>query len=101
MKKNLYDVYDLFGNKLINEKTASEISVALCVPANKVTKYCCEHKVLEKKYYIEKVSQIDTKKENSVCDLILVEWEKAVAPFKNIIWTNQYEPGVKRLVVRS
>lgn len=100
MKRNVYDVYDLNGNKLISEKTASEISVALCVPANMVTKCCCEYRVLAGKYCVEKVDEISKKPDNAVKNIIINEWEKAIAPFKNVEWVKSISPGVKRLVVK-
>ena len=100
MRKNVYDVYDLNGTKLISEKTASEISVALCVPANLVTKCCCEHRVMDGKYCVEKVCEISKKPDNVVNNIIINEWEKAIAPFKNVEWVKNISPGVKRLAVK-
>lgn len=100
MRKNVYDVYDLNGTKLISEKTASEISVALCVTANLVTKCCCEHRVMDGKYCVEKVCEISKKPDNVVKNLITNEWEKAIAPFKNVEWVKNISPGVKRLAVK-
>lgn len=100
MRKNVYDVYDLNGTKLISEKTASEISVALCVPANLVTKCCCEHRVMDGKYCVEKVCEISKKPDNVVKNIIINEWEKAIAPFKNVEWVKNISPGVKRLAVK-
>ena len=100
MKRNVYDVYDLNGNKLISEKTASEIAVALCVSANTVTKCCCEHRVLAGKYCVEKVAEVSKKPDNAVKNLITNEWEKAIAPFKNVEWVKNISPGVKRLAVK-
>ena len=100
MKRNVYDVYDLNGTKLIAEKTASEISVALCVPANLVTKCYCECRVLAGKYCVEKVNEIYKKPDNVVKNLIANGWEKAIAPFKNVEWVKSISPGVKRLAVK-
>ena len=100
MKRNVYDVYDLKGNKLIAEKTASEISVALCVTAYYVTKCCCEHRALGGKYHIEKVYEISKKPDSEIKKIILDEWEKAVAPFKKVEWVKSISPGVKRLAVK-
>ena len=100
MKRNVYDVYDLNGTKLIAEKTASEISVALCVPANLVTKCYCECRVLAGKYCVEKVNEISKKPDNAVKNMIINEWEKAIAPFKNVEWVKSISPGVKRLAVK-
>ena len=100
MKRNVYDVYDLNGNKLISEKTASEISVALCVPANMVTKCCCEYRVLAGKYCVEKVSKPPKERDSAVKNMIINEWEKAIAPFKNVEWVKSISPGVKRLAVK-
>lgn len=100
MKRNVYDVYDLNGNKLISEKTASEISVALCVPANLVTKCCCEYKVLAGKYCVEKVAEVSKKTDSAVKNMIFEEWENAIAPFKNVEWVKNISPGVKRLAVK-
>ena len=61
MKRNVYDVYDLNGNKLISGKTASEISVALCVSADYVTKCYCEHRILDGKYVVDKISEVPKK----------------------------------------
>lgn len=100
MRKNVYDVYDLNGTKLISEKTASEISVALCVPANLVTKCCCEHRVMDGKYCVEKVCEISKKPDNVVKNIIINEWENAIAPFKNVEWVKNISPGVKILAVK-
>ena len=100
MKRNVYDVYDLNGTKLISEKTASEIAVALCVSANTVTKCCCEHRVLAGKYCVEKVAEVSKKPDNAVKNMIINEWEKAIAPFKNVEWVKSISPGVKRLAVK-
>lgn len=100
MKRNVYDVYDLNGTKLISEKTASEIAVALCVPANMVTKCCCEYKVLAGKYCVEKVDEISKKPDNAVKNMIINEWENAIAPFRNVEWVKSISPGVKRLAVK-
>ena len=100
MKRNVYDVYDLNGTKLIAEKTASEISVALCVPANLVTKCYCECRVLAGKYCVEKVNEISKKPDNAVKNMIINEWENAIAPFKNVEWVKNISPGVKRLAVK-
>ena len=100
MKRNVYDVYDLNGTKLISEKTASEIAVALCVSANTVTKCCCEQRVLSGKYCIEKVFEIPRERDSAVKNMIIEEWEKAIAPFKNVEWVKSISPGVKRLAVK-
>ena len=100
MKRNVYDVYDLNGTKLIAEKTASEISVALCVPANMVTKCCCEYRFLAGKYCVEKVSEPLKERDSSVKNMIFEEWENAIAPFKNVEWVKNISPGVKRLAVK-
>ena len=101
MKRNVYDVYDLNGTKLISEKTASEISVALCVPANLVTKCYCECRVLAGKYCVEKVNEIYKKPDNVVKNLITNEWEKAIAPFKNVEWVKSYSYGTRVLGARK
>lgn len=100
MRKNVYDVYDLNGTKLISEKTASEISVVLCVPANLVTKCCCEHRVMDGKYCVEKVCEFSKKPDNVVKNIIINEWENAIAPFKNVEWVKSFSPGVKILAVK-
>lgn len=100
MKRNVYDVYDLNGNKLISGKTASEISVALCVSADYVTKCYCEHRILDGKYVVDKISEVPKKQDNVIKKLIFDEWEKAVAPFKNVEWVKNISPGVKRLAVK-
>ena len=99
MKRNVYDVYDLNGTKLIAEKTASEISVALCVPANLVTKCYCECRVLAGKYCVEKVSKPPKERDSAVKNMIFEEWENAIAPFKNVELVKNISPGVKRLAV--
>ena len=102
MTKSLYDVYDQFGNKLISEKSASEIGVALCVPASRVTKCFYDRKLLEGKYYVEKVyNKLSKKEEEQMPILLSCEWEKAVAPFKNVEWVKEYIPGAKRLMVKA
>lgn len=100
MKRNVYDVYDLNGTKLISEKTASEIAVTLCVPANLVAKCCCEHRILSGKYCIEKVAEVSKKPDSAVKNMIINEWEKAIAPFKNVEWVKSFSPGVKILAVK-
>lgn len=100
MKRNVYDVYDLNGTKLISEKTASEIAVALCVSANTVTKRCCDHRVLSGKYCVEKVAEVFKKPDSAVKNMIINEWEKATLPFKNVEWVKSFSPGVKRLAVK-
>ena len=100
MKRNVYDVYDLNGNKLISGKTASEISVALCVSAKMVTKCYCECRVLAGKYCVEKVYEPPKERDSAVKNMIFEEWEKAIAPFKNVEWVKSISPGVKRLAVK-
>ncbi len=101
MKRNVYDVYDLNGNKLISEKTASEIAVILCVSANNVTKSCCEQRVLVGKYCVEKVCESPKKRKNSVENIIFEQWENVVIPFKNVEWVKSYSYGTKVLGARK
>ena len=101
MKRNVYDVYDLNGTKLISEKTASEIAVPLCVSANNVTKCCSEHRVLSGKYCVEKVAEVSKKTDNAVKNMIFEEWENAIAPFKNVEWVKSYSYGTRVLGARK
>ena len=100
MKTNLYDVYDADGKCIIKSKTAKEASVILDIPALGITKSACKGHKLKGIYRIEKVGEITNSEDNTAKEYILEEWDKIVAPFKNVIWVKEYEPGVKRLMIK-
>ena len=105
MKENLYNVYDLDGTLIFENKTSDEIARALDVPRVRVAQRGCEGRRLNKRYKIEKVGIVarpkvvdkSEKKEEKFGTKLIEDWEKTTEPFKKIIWVKEWEPGVRRL----
>lgn len=96
--KNIYDVYDLEGNRIISAKSASEIAISLGTTAKNVAKSYREQRTIAGSYYVEKVFSPKEKISNSSAELIMSEWERVTSLFKNVEWVKSYSPGVKKLV---
>ena len=96
--KNIYDVYDSVGNKIVSAKNASEIASILGVTEKHVSKCYREQRMLAGIYYVEKVFNPKENESNSCAELILAEWERVTSLFKNVEWVKSYGPGVKKLV---
>ena len=100
MRTNLYDVYDVDGKCIIESKTAKEVSTILDIPANRITKCACNGQKARGIYTVKRVGELANSEDNTVKEYLLEEWDKIVAPFKNVIWVREYEPGVKRLHIK-
>ena len=99
MRRNIYDLYDLAGNKVIEGMTGDEISKALNVTSAHVSKCAIENKRLLSKYRVVKVAEEENSKENIIKTLLMTEWDKVAGPFRKVIWVKKYVPGEKRLSV--
>ena len=101
MEKILYDVYDKEGNLIIEEMTSVEIAAALDTQRSNVSKRANDGGFLGGKYRIVRKSENRERKPeenaNTVRALLAEKWADTVNPFKNVIWVDKYEPGVKRL----
>ena len=95
---NLYNVYDMRGNKLISNKDSKTIGRTLDITPQRVAKCANYGQSVRGIYKIEKVDCDFEKEKNSEFEnLLLDEWDKVTAPFRNIIWVKEYKEGVKRL----
>lgn len=99
MRKNIYDLYDLAGNKVIEGMTGDEISKALNVTSAHVSNCAIGNMRLLRKYRVVKVGEEENSKENTIKTLLMKEWDKVAGPFRKVIWVKNYVPGVKRLSV--
>ena len=99
MKRNIYDLYDLAGNKVIEGMTGDEISKALNVTSAHVSNCAIGNMSLLRKYRVVKVGEEENSKENTIKTLLMTEWDKVAEPFRKVIWVKKYVPGVKRLTV--
>lgn len=103
MRKNIYDIYDLAGNKVIGEMTGSEIAQALNVNIERIAKCSSGGTSLLGRYKVVKVGEKESKntskknEDDAFKRRILNEWETIIAPFKKVIWVKEYGPGVRRL----
>ena len=103
MGKTLFDVYDKAGNLIIEDMTSSEIGLALGTQSSNVSKRASDGNFIFGKYKIvRKTPKQERKNERKnesdrVKEILLLKWPDTVKPFKNVIWVNQYVPGVKRL----
>ena len=96
MGRSVYDVYDKDGSLIIEKMTSAEIGAALNESPISIARCSNSDKLLKGRYGVVKAGEIkagnvETEK------IILKEWDKAVAPFKKVIWVKEYSPGVKRL----
>ena len=100
---NICDVYNLEGEKVISEKTFTEISEILNVPRRRVLNSFYRGSRVGGVYLV--VKSMDELQEeeyrNSNSRLILEEWEKVVKPFKNVEWVKSYSYGTKVLGARK
>lgn len=101
MRTNLYDVYDADGKRIIEYKTAKEISEILDIPAGRITKCGCNGQKAKGIYRINKVSEFERNEDNTAREYILEEWDKVRVLFKNVEWVKEYVPGVKRLGMKK
>lgn len=100
MQPYLYDVYTKDGSLIIREMTSRQIADALGIRKNAIPDYARNKRIYNEKYIfaISGNEVITVEKENSgMTDKLMEEWENARSLFKNVIWVNKYEPGVKKL----
>ena len=101
MKRNLYDVYDLSGNKIIEESSGTEIAKALGTTVHNVTRSALEDRCMLNRYKVVRVGSEENDKESIVKRMLLEEWDKIIKPFKKVVWVKESGPGVKELSVRG
>ena len=95
---NFCDVFNLENEKIISEKTFSEISEILNVPRNRVVNSFYRKSRICGVYLVVKSESEEEKEYKSAnADLILAEWENVVKPFKNIEWVKSYSYGTRVL----
>ena len=100
MEKVLFDVYDKKGNLVIADMTNKEIAAALNTQCSNVSKRASDGGFIGGKYKIVRKNDREKREkipEATVRELLMTKWADAVKPFKNVIWVDKYEPGVKRL----
>lgn len=100
MQPYLYDVYAKDGSLIISEMNSRQISDALGIRKNAIPDYARNRRIYNDQYIFARAGEevITEKKENSsMTDKLMEEWENVRNMFKNVIWVNKYEPGVKIL----
>lgn len=100
---NICDVYNLEGEKVLSQKTFTEISEILNISRKSVVNSFYRGSRVGGIYLV--VKSMDELQEeeyrNSNSRLILEEWEKVVKPFKNVEWVKSYSYGTKVLGARK
>ena len=103
---NICDVYNLEGEKVIFEKTFTEISEILNVPRRRVlnsfyrgSRICGTFLVVKCKSAEEE--ELNENYCNRNAKLISEEWENVVKPFRNVEWVKNYSYGTKVLRVKK
>ena len=100
MQPYLYDVYTKDGSLIISEMTSRQIADALGIRKNAIPDYARNRRIYNDQYIfvVSGNEVIAEKKENSgMTEKLMEEWENVRSLFKNVIWDNKYEPGVKKL----
>lgn len=100
MQPYLYDVYTKDGSLIISEMTSRQIADALGIRKNAIPDYARNRRIYNDQYIfvVSGNEVIAEKKENSgMTEKLMEEWESVRSLFKNVIWVNKYEPGVKKL----
>lgn len=102
MRKLVYDLYEE-DKKILEQKTAKEIREFLQLPGIKMADYTKKKRKVKGKYTITiageavKDSEIMKARRPSMENEFWEEWQHWCNMFQNVIWVQQWEPGVKRL----
>ena len=98
MVTNVYDVYNADGKKIMTNVLGKEVAAKLNVDPIRVAQCSNTGQRIRRIYKIVKSGELTRGDGNTASDAIIMEWERVVAPLRNVIWVKSEEEGARKLV---